>query len=178
MKLFLFRGISGTGKSALAKEYGKRYSTEVFSTDDYFMVDGVYEWNIEHLIEYHRKNIDRTEDTMREGQPFVLVDNTHAKAWELKPYVKLALKYGYEIEILEPCWSSDLKDDEGMWSADFIETLQKNKDRAEQNKTLSRELIEKQRDKYDYNVTIDQILDSEIPQYVLDKWKEMGTEED
>lgn len=177
MELFLFRGISGSGKSALAKEYSRRYNKKVFSTDDYFMVDGVYQWDGGLLIDHHRKNIDKTEAAMRKGS-LVLVDNTFAEAWELKPYVKLALKYKYKLHIIEPTWSKNLKDEEGKWNVAFLEKLQQNKDRKDANKSVPVYVLEKQRDKYDYNVTLDQILQSEIPDYVLNRWKELGVEED
>jgi len=32
----------------------------------------------------------------------VIIDNTNLESWEMKPYMLMALDYGYEIEIMEP----------------------------------------------------------------------------
>lgn len=172
--LVLVRGISGSGKSRLAQELAEAYGIEVFSTDDYFMTkDGRYEWRGEKLIEYHRKNIDRAIAAMERGDPFVLVDNTSIKAWELKPYVEPALKLGYDIRILEPTWSELLKDKDGKWNVDFIEELQNKPDRTDVGKSLPRHVLERMRDAYEPDLSIENILDSTIPAPILAGWKRL-----
>ena len=49
-KLFLVRGISGSGKTTFAKELGGVH----FETDNYFMVDGEYKFDGTKLKEAHQ----------------------------------------------------------------------------------------------------------------------------
>lgn len=176
-KLIIIRGISGTGKSKLAKKFSEKYQTKAYSTDDYFMINGQYKWSREKLIENHRKNIDRVVNAMKSNNSVIIVDNTNARAWEMKTIVEPALKYNYEIEIVEPSWSKQLKDNYGKWNIDFIEKLQKNPDRIKIGKHLERWKLENMADKYDYDVTVSDILKSNIPTYVLRGWKKLGIRE-
>jgi len=160
--LVMLRGISGTGKSALARKMEKKYGVKALSTDDFFMEDGEYNFNPKKLGEAHSWNFDRAKKAIAEGKP-VIIDNTNAQAWEMKPYVEEALKHGYNVEFVEPNWSAELKDDQGKWNVDFIEKLQYNPDRASIGKSLPREILERMRDRYEHDVDVPKVLKSKRP---------------
>lgn len=96
--LYLMRGLPGSGKSNLAK----RLTKNVFSTDDYFMKNGKYEFDFEQIEQAHEWNRKQVNKAMSKGIQKVAVDNTNSSAWEMTPYVKLALKYDYDITLVEP----------------------------------------------------------------------------
>jgi predicted kinase len=99
MELILMRGVSGSGKSTLAKTLCP--AAQIFSTDELFMVDGVYKFVPAKIAEYHAENQRRVEWALQELWPVVCVDNTHIKMWEMAPYVRLGDAYGYAIRIVE-----------------------------------------------------------------------------
>jgi len=39
---------------------------------------------------------------MSKGKTPIAVDNTNITWWEVEPYVKMAIKYGYQVIFLEP----------------------------------------------------------------------------
>ena len=98
--LILVRGVSGSGKSTFAEEFLYPISL-VISTDDFFMNDGVYEFDPKLLAENHAKCIQCVESEMQDPQqdiePNIVVHNTFTQAWEMKPYQELAEKYGYNF---------------------------------------------------------------------------------
>jgi len=49
------RGIPGSGKSTTAKKLAGE-TGKIHSTDNYFMVDGVYQFNPKNLSENHEAN--------------------------------------------------------------------------------------------------------------------------
>lgn len=102
-KLILMRGIPGSGKSTLAKELAKQApNSKIYSTDDLFMVDGVYKFKPSKLGKFHKENQKRADDAMTKGVELVIIDNTNTTLWEMKPYIKSAKKHGYEIECAIP----------------------------------------------------------------------------
>ena len=98
--LILIRGVSGSGKSTFAEEF--MYPTSlIISTDDFFMVDGEYQFNPELLAKNHDKCFKSVESEMKATEqdicPNIVVHNTFAQAWEIEPYKELADKYGYNF---------------------------------------------------------------------------------
>ena len=98
--LILVRGVSGSGKSTFAEEFLYPISL-LISTDDFFMVDGEYQFNPELLAENHLKCIKSVESEMESPQqdicPNIVVHNTFTQSWEIKPYRELADRYGYNF---------------------------------------------------------------------------------
>lgn len=113
--LYIMRGLPGSGKSTVAKALGK--DGIVFSTDDFFLCDGKYEFNSNKLGLYHSMNINRAREAMEDGITPVVIDNTNVRAADCKPYVEAGLKNGYEIEFVEP---------ETKWKFDLNELVKKN----------------------------------------------------
>jgi len=102
-KLILMRGVPGSGKSTLAKQLAKQAAnTKIYSTDDLFMIDGVYRFNPSKLGKFHKENQSRAEAAMSKGVELVIIDNTNTTLWEMTPYIKSAKKFGYEIECVIP----------------------------------------------------------------------------
>jgi predicted kinase len=98
--LYLMRGVSGSGKSTQARTLGA--GGVVLSTDDFFMQEGRYVYDSSQIVRAHQWNQQRSEEAMWRGISPIVIDNTMVKAWEGKPYVEQALRYGYQIKIAEP----------------------------------------------------------------------------
>lgn len=157
-KVLIMRGISGSGKSFLAKELQKKYNVDKTVSADHFFTDekGMYNWSANKTHIAHKVAKQDFLNRLSKKEPVIIVDNTNTKFSEFSFYVKEAVKAGYEVEFVEPNWHPDLKDKEGRWNVDFIEKQQKN--RASQNKVIPRDVLEKMRDRYEYNPTVDKLL--------------------
>jgi NEDD4-binding protein 2 len=152
MKLVLMRGVSGSGKSTLAEKICSEQDFAVIvSTDDFFMVEGQYRFDPKRLGEYHAANVKRTEDFMVERCACIIVDNTNTQAWEMKPYVELAVKHGYAVEIHMP------------EPVSFEELMQRQAKRADSNKALPAEVVKRMLDRFEHDVTVEKILASKRP---------------
>uniref|UniRef100_A0A8C2ZLX0 Uncharacterized protein n=1 Tax=Cyclopterus lumpus TaxID=8103 RepID=A0A8C2ZLX0_CYCLU len=62
---------------------------------------------------------------MHDGQSPIIIDNTNVQAWEMKPYVKMALERGYKVDFCEPDTS---------WKCDPYELERRNKHSVPQEK--------------------------------------------
>lgn len=102
--MIIMRGLSGTGKSTRALQLANGDQSHIFSTDEYFGSEDVYQQNfsMEKLPEAHLWNQERVRAALEAGLSPVIVDNTNVMAYEAKPYVLLAKQYGYSIKIEEP----------------------------------------------------------------------------
>ena len=145
-EIILLRGVSASGKSTLAKQLVG--NGVILSTDDYFMKDGIYDFDPTKLGVYHKNNQDRTEENMIDGISPIIVDNTFSKEWEMKPYVKLADKYGYEVDIKE------------LPIPDIDELMKRQESRKSINKSLPRETVERMIKNFKKNITVDDVRNS------------------
>lgn len=84
-KLYLIRGLPGSGKSTIAAALG----VEVYEADQYFIVDGVYRYDSTRIYAAQRWCQTRTQEALREGRS-VAVANTFTRARELRPYFEIA----------------------------------------------------------------------------------------
>lgn len=96
------RAVPGSGKTTFSRniyETMARHgvSVRVHSTDDYFMVDGRYVFDIHRLGEYHRRNLEAFRRSLAEGIGLVVLDNTDEHPWETRPYTDAARAAGYGI---------------------------------------------------------------------------------
>ena len=150
MKLILMRGVSGSGKSTLAKELAETHQDSVvLSTDDYFMAEGKYVFEARMLGAYHKRNQERAREKMQEKTPCVIIDNTNTQAWEMKPYVLAALELGYTVEIHEP------------EPVTLEELMRRQESRPDKNLPL--ETVQRMLDRYQKDVSLQDILDSQSP---------------
>lgn len=144
--LIILRGLPGSGKSTLAKQLGE--GGVVYSTDDFFMVDGEYKFDPKKLGGYHADNVRRAERAMIEGITPVVVDNTNVSMYEFKNYIKLANEYGYKVEIHEP---------DTEWKFDADELARRN------THGVPKEVIEKMIQRWDHDVTPEKAVVSIAP---------------
>jgi len=101
--LVILRGLPGSGKSSLATRLLNSAKCGVsYSTDDYFMKRGVYSFKADMLGEAHTWNQRRAMAAVKDRVRLVIIDNTNTMAWEMRPYIELALNNKYKVRILEP----------------------------------------------------------------------------
>ncbi|NXT05348.1 N42L2 protein, partial [Prunella fulvescens] len=101
--LLILRGLPGSGKSTLSRVLlGRSCDGIVLSTDDYFRQQYGYTYNAAQLGDAHEWNRKRAKQAMEQGKSPVIIDNTNTQAWEMKPYVEVALEKGYRVEFHEP----------------------------------------------------------------------------
>ncbi len=101
-KLYLIRGVSGSGKTTLAKEMMLAFAAAGISAvnmaaDDYFMKNGKYDFDASKLYQAHTWCKLYVRDMMVEDVERIIVHNTFTTEKEMKPYLTLAEKYGYEV---------------------------------------------------------------------------------
>ena len=94
--LILLRGVSGAGKTTVAKLFmiGTSF-TEFFAADDY-MVDehGIYKYDPKRLAECHKKCQDAVKVALFNDYETVVVHNTFCAEWEMDAYYKIAEEVG------------------------------------------------------------------------------------
>ena len=91
--LTIIRGIPGSGKSSLALEILKGCEKSdvgvvFFEADQYFMEDGVYNWDINKIRCAHQWCQSQTLEHLNLGY-HVIVSNTFTTKKELKPYFNM-----------------------------------------------------------------------------------------
>ena len=84
-------GESGSGKSTFARTLCADDKC-IFSTDDYFMENGVYNFDPTKLGEYHARNLVRFSFALSCGEPVVVCDNTNTQPWMYEKYVQEVAK--------------------------------------------------------------------------------------
>lgn len=96
-QLFILRGVSGAGKSTVAKVLSEGEFWPVCEADKFHYKDGVYDWKPENMNAAHQWCQDQVRDAMAYGLDRVIVSNTSTTEKELKPYLDLAEDCGYQI---------------------------------------------------------------------------------
>ncbi|XP_060511174.2 NEDD4-binding protein 2 isoform X1 [Panthera onca] len=101
--LVLLRGLPGSGKSFLARTLQEdNPSGVILSTDDYFYINGQYQFDVKYLEEAHEWNQNRAKEAFEKKVSPIIIDNTNLQAWEMKPYVSLSQKHKYKVLFREP----------------------------------------------------------------------------
>ncbi|XP_029923136.1 NEDD4-binding protein 2-like 2 [Myripristis murdjan] len=150
--LILMRGLPGSGKTTLAKELlSTGPSGLILSTDDYFAHKNGYDYDPSLLGVAHEWNQSRAKEAMNNRHSPVIVDNTNIQAWEMKPYIKMALERGYSIHFHEPDTS---------WKFDPFELEKRNKHGVPQEK------IAQMLDRFSFPISVDIVLRSQEPPHV------------
>lgn len=96
--LYIVRGIPGSGKSTFAKTLGGTH----FETDEFFMVDGEYKFDVTKLKDAHRWCQDSVNTAMILNHTaglnnVIVVSNTFTQEWEMESYFQMADTYGYKV---------------------------------------------------------------------------------
>ena len=94
-ELILLRGLPGSGKSTLAK----RICDQHVEADEFFVVNGKYQFDSTKLRQAHEWCQNTAEEWMKIGYNLV-VSNTFTQEWEMEAYYKLAEQYGYRVHSL------------------------------------------------------------------------------
>lgn len=160
--VILLRGLPGSGKSTLAKSILERtigYNPEtvrkhILSTDDFFVRNGVYDYQPQKISEAHGWNHQRAFNVMSKGYSPVIIDNTNTQMWEMKPYASMATDFGYILEILEP---------DTHWCYNERELEKRN------THGVSKKTIQSMLDRYEKNVTPLKLFTAYGFQYKLQK---------
>ena len=139
--MYLLRGCSGSGKSTLAKKVAP--GAPIYSTDDFFMKSGRYQFDIKQLSAAHGWNPKRAEATAQKGMGPIIIDNTMTRAWEARAYVEAALENGFRIKIKEPTTP---------WKFNAKELVRRN------SHGVSEQIIAKQISHYEHGITVADIL--------------------
>ena len=98
-QLIIVRGLPGSGKSTLAHliageiNRGDPGMAQVFEADQFFMIDGKYQFEASELPQAHGDCLARTAKHLERGG-VAIVSNTFTTRRELKPYFNLAKKFG------------------------------------------------------------------------------------
>jgi predicted kinase len=112
-RLILMRGASGSGKSLLATLLACVTSDGVIFSADNFFLDrkGRYQFNPNDLSKAHETCREQCLKAMVVSKTPVIIDNTNTMTWEMIPYAKMAVQYGYSIHIVEPTtpWKSNAR---------------------------------------------------------------------
>jgi len=117
-KLVLLRGPSGTGKSSIAHALwsvamkSNSVGMGLIVEADMFHLkgDGTYAFDFERLSNAHKWCQLTAEKAMFQETDLVIVSNTSTTQKECKPYIDLAHRFGYEVEIVRTPgpWDVDL----------------------------------------------------------------------
>ena len=99
-RLILIRGVPGSGKTTLAKQYAAE-GFQHFEADDYFThpSDG-YRFDRDELKNAHQWCQACTRRAIRLGLD-VVVANTFTRRWEMEPYFEMAEQFGADLEVIE-----------------------------------------------------------------------------
>ena len=94
--LWFVRGVSGSGKSTVAKALREQLpfgcGTEA---DDFRYIDGEYAWDRVPNYIAHRKCYDTAKEYLTDGRQNVVVSNTSTRTKDVRKYKKLAEEFGY-----------------------------------------------------------------------------------
>lgn len=95
--LYILRGVSGCGKTTLAKALCELPNTVAVAADDYHYDEyGNYNFRFENLKAAHQWSQKAVAGYMGWGRDIV-VHNTNTTDKEIQPYLELAEKRGYRV---------------------------------------------------------------------------------
>ncbi|MDP7536845.1 MAG: AAA family ATPase [Methylococcales bacterium] len=94
--LRLIRGLPGSGKTTLAKQYNCLH----LEADMYFIKNEQYSFDKHQLQKAHQWCLSQTEIAFKNNMD-VVVSNTFVQLWELERYIKLANLYNVNYKIIE-----------------------------------------------------------------------------
>ena len=103
MKVYILRGVSGSGKSTWAKKKAQEdpEGTSICSADDYFRdKEGNYNFNPSKLTDAHNFCFQKFVLCATQNFFNIIVDNTNTQLWEMSPYVAYARLHQYEVEFI------------------------------------------------------------------------------
>lgn len=164
-KCIVMRGVPGSGKSTEASRLYDQAIAEgrtavIHSTDNFFMVEGVYVFNQDKIGQHHRSNQEAARQSMRQGINTVIIDNTNTTAKEIFPYLEMAFDRDYEVEFAEPSspwWLAAVAMLKGKRSADRLSSHAK-VFAARNTHNVPEFAISKMLERFQLNLTLDDII--------------------
>ena len=117
--MFIMRGLPGSGKSTLAKKVARENHAEIHSADDWFMRSGKYVFKPEQLAVAHSRCQHYVRTACKAGKN-VVVDNTNTSRQELDLWLGIAKEHGYEVQVVVPDWTPELRTADGKWNVEFL----------------------------------------------------------
>jgi len=98
--LTMVRGMSGAGKTTVARLLSIAGSRRLLDADTFFLDEvGEYKFDPSKLPDAHAWCQSEAELAMQIGL-HVVVHNTFTQRWEMEPYLQLAEQYGYRVTVL------------------------------------------------------------------------------
>lgn len=91
-RFYLIRGVPGAGRTSTAKSLELTYkahdlNTSIIEANDFFVKDGVYNFDPKLLQQAHDDCIERTKQALTDDTTdVVIVTNTFVYKWEIEPY--------------------------------------------------------------------------------------------
>lgn len=153
-EIIIMRGVSGSGKSTLAKKLG--VNGAIYSTDEFFIHDGKYNFDPKKISEAHQWNVNRVKNAMKQNISPIVVDNTNTKFWEMKPYILLSKEYNYNVKFAEPNidqkGNEEVKTKDGKWNYEYL--------KGRNIHDVNPEILKRQIDRFEYNPSIEKIINS------------------
>jgi len=108
LNLVLVRGLPGSGKSSLAASL----SDHNVAADDYFMEDGVYNFDPTKLRDAHAWCFEMmVADFTESGAKTVVVHNTFTQRWEFQDYIEFARRENIRLTVVS-LFDNGLSDEE------------------------------------------------------------------
>jgi len=95
MKLYLIRGLPGSGKSTYAKGLNALH----LEADQFYVKDEKYQFDGTKTKLAHEWCQQTAWNAMVKGMD-VVVSNTFTQKWEMQPYLDFAKDTGHEIEVI------------------------------------------------------------------------------
>ena len=96
----LMRGLPGSGKNYFINR--NYLSPVVCEADEYFVRDGIYEFNQETLGAAHRYCLKKFLKALLRRDPLIVLANTNIVYSEMREYIEYANEAGYIIRLQEP----------------------------------------------------------------------------
>lgn len=105
-KVFVMRGIQGSGKSTYAKMLHKcaledGMCPRIVSADDFFIGQNGYQFDVKKLGEAHIQCMQHFLYALQNGFSPIIVDNTNINVEDIAPYVAVSEAMGYEVIITQ-----------------------------------------------------------------------------
>ena len=97
---YLLRSVPGAGKSTLAEYLAGGDSNVICCADDFFMVNGKYQFNPKQLSIAHRVCKNKFKKLVDADAPVIVQSNTNTALREFKEYKEYAEAAGYIVFVL------------------------------------------------------------------------------